>query len=216
MRVKLTLTLLFSIISTYLMMAQHWGSHTSCWELAIEKNAVEVYVHRSTESGVRGFKAVTTIGLPLDSIEVIFDDIESYADWQVNVKDAKIMHEVSDMMYHFNTRTSLPWPSKNQDLMWRAEKDWDEIDGSLVYNQVCSNNTMPEKIRKSSVVQAFASWRLTPMSEHEVKITYYLTVDKRGKIPGWVINFLNPDSPYETLHNLQAMSMTDTDEMALE
>ena len=213
MRGKSTLfIILVLVVSAYMT----YGQHNSCWELAIEKNDVEVFVHQSHESRTRGFKAVTTLSIPFDSVETIFDDIAEYPKWQSNVKTAKIMHEVSDVEYHFATRTSLPWPSKNQDLMWRAEKEWDIKDGSLVYNQVCSNNTMPEKVRNSAVVQAFASWRLTPMSESEVKITYYLTVDQRGKIPTWIINMLNPDAPFDTLSNLQGMTLNSGDQIALE
>ncbi len=183
--------------------------------MALDKDGIEVYVHRSQDMRVRGFKAIASLNMPFDSLEVIFDKVEDYPTWQSHIKTARLMHEVSDKRYHFQSRTRLPWPAKNHDLMWRVEKGWDERDGSLVYKQVCSSNTMPEKITQGTILQAFASWRLKPVSEDEIEITYYLSVDKGGKIPGWIINLMSPSNPYHTLANLQGMRPV-SDDLALE
>lgn len=216
MRGRLTLHYISVFLMTCLVGTTLCAQQNSSWQLALEKDGIEVYVHRSVDMRVRGFKACATLNVPFDSLEVIFDKIEDYPEWQAKIKTAKMVHEFSDKKYHFQSRTKLPWPSKNHDLMWRVEKGWDERDGSLVYKQVCSSNTMPDKMLQGSVLQAFASWRLKPVNEDEVEITYYLSVDKGGKIPSWIINLLSPNNPYDTLVNLQSMRPGDLDELVLD
>ena len=200
------------ILNTTPVLSQYGGA----WQPAIEKDNIDVYIHRSQDLRVRGFKATTTIYLPFDSLETIFDDVAAYPEWQTMFRNTKVVHRVSDSKFHFYARTNQSWPAKNHDLMWRVEKEWDSRDGSLVYNQVCSSNTLPEKIKNGTIMQAFASWRLKPISEDEIEVTFYLMVDKGGRIPSWLINLLSPDNPHEILSNLKSRGWLPDGELALD
>ena len=208
----LPIFILFLLIRPSELSAQYVGA----WQPAIERDNIEVLIHRSQDLRVRGFKATTTIYLPFDSLEAIFDDVVSYPEWQTMFRETKVVHRVSDSRFHYYARTNLSWPAKNHDLMWRVEKEWDSRDGSLVYNQVCSSNTMPEKIKHGTIMQAFASWRLKPISEDEIEVTFYLHVDKGGRIPSWLINLLSPDNPHEILVNLRGRGLLPEGDLALD
>lgn len=175
------------------------------WKLVIDKNDIEVRTYRCANMRIRGYRATTTVNMELDSLEAILDNIKKYPDWQTHYRDSKVVHRNSDDAYHFFTKTKWPFPAKKKDLMWSVEKEWDPKDRSLVYDQVCSTNTLPERSPSGSVMQVFGSWRLHPVSESEIEVTYMLTVDKGGKIPNWLINMLNADSPFKILSNLRTM-----------
>ncbi len=180
-----------------------WSQQYGQWRLALDKNNVEVYIHRSTDMRVRSYKATTTVNMPLDSLEVILDDIDNYPTWQSHVKEAEMVYRRSDSTYHVRTTTDFPWPNKDRELMWAVHKEWDRRSATLVYDQICSTNTIPDRNRHGSILQAFVSWRLDPINDDQVKITMAMTVDKGGKIPNWMINMLSADAPYHTLSNLK-------------
>ena len=98
------------------------GQIPSEWKQVVDKNNVEVFIHHCHEQNVRAFRAVTTINLPLDSLETIFDNIQDYPKWQESVKESKVVHRTSDSRYHFYTRNQQGWPAKDRDLMWAVEK----------------------------------------------------------------------------------------------
>jgi hypothetical protein len=180
-----------------------FGQIPSDWKQVVDKNNVEVFLHHCHEQNIRAFRAVTTISLPLDSLEAIFDNVQNYSKWQESVKESKVVHRTSDSRYHFYTRNHQGWPAKDRDLMWAVEKNWDEITNILIYDQVCSTNTLPEKNNPGVASKAFVSWRLQPVSETETKISYNFTIQQGGRIPNWLLSMLSADAPYKTLANLK-------------
>ncbi|NND33706.1 MAG: hypothetical protein HKN76_14045 [Saprospiraceae bacterium] len=201
MRVTFTL---FSIVIFAMTTGHLSAQFPSEWKQVIDKNNVEVFVHQCHEMNVRAFKAVTTVSMSIDSVEAIFDKVEDYPSWQSSVKESRVVHRTSDDRYHYYSRTTQGWPAKDRDLIWAVQKSWDENTATLVYDQVCSTNTLPEKKSEGGLAaQAFVSWRLEPTAENEVKITYNLTVQQGGRVPNWLIAMLSADGPYKTLASLK-------------
>lgn len=205
MRVSFTPTLVFLFI--LLISGAAIGQVPSEWRQVIDKNSVEVYLHHCHEKNVRAFKAVTTVSIPIDSLEELFDDVEQYPNWQPSVKEAKVVHRASDSRYHFYSRNNQGWPSRDRDLMWAVEKNWDESSASLVYDQVCSTNTLPEVGNHGIASQAFVSWRLQPVTETETRITYNFTIQQGGRIPNWLLAMMSADEPYKALANLKNLEI---------
>lgn len=205
MRVTFTLTsvILFTLIAKLPVYSQI----PSEWRQVIDKNSVEVYLHHCHEKNVRAFRAVTTVSIPIDSLEELFDDVEEYPNWQPGIKEAKVVHRTSDSRYHFFSRNHQGWPAKDRDLMWAVEKSWDDMSASLVYDQVCSTNTLPEKGNPGLASQAFVSWRLHPLNETETQITYNFTIQQGGRIPNWLLAMMSADEPYKTLANLKNLEI---------
>ncbi len=195
----LPIFLLVTVNVSSLLFAQN----PSEWRQVIDKNNVEVYIHHCHDLNVRAFRAVTTINMSLDSLEGILDSVEEYPNWQESVKEARIMHQASDNRYHFYTRNHQGWPVKDRALMWAVEKTWDQSTATLIYDMVCSTNTLPEKNNHGIASQAFVSWRLQPVSETEVRVSYNFTIHQGGRIPNWLLTMLSAESPYKTLANLK-------------
>ena len=195
-----SLLALLNLIHLPVATAQYEGT----WHKAIDKNNIDVKIYRSPDLRVRGFKAETTIYMPFDSLEAVFDRIEKYPEWQPTVKEAKKVYQRSSQNYHVFTKERLAWPSKERDFMWAVNKQWDDHQQALIYDLVCSSNTLPEKGNHGTVMQAFITWWLQPISEDEIKVIYYMTVDRGGKLPTWMISMMNPDLPFKTLENLRA------------
>lgn len=194
-------------VATLLCMSLYpsaYAQHEGTWHKAIDKNNIEVEIYRSPDLKVRGFKAETTLYMPFDSVQAIFDRIEKYPDWQPTIKEAKKVYQRSEKNYHVFTKERLAWPAKERDFMWAVNKEWDDRKQALVYDLVCSSNTLPDRGNYGSAMQAFISWWIEPVSEDEIKIVYYMTVDRGGKLPTWMISMLNPDLPYKTLENLRS------------
>ena len=206
MRVTFTLILIAFVISLTILHSLP-AQIPSEWKQVIDKNNVEVYIHHCHENNVRSFRAVTSVSIPIDSLEEIFDDVAEYPTWQESVKEAKVVHRTSDSRYHFYTRNHQGWPSKDRDLIWAVEKTWDTNTASLVYDQVCSTNTLPEKNNPSMATQAFVSWRLQPVSETETKISYNFTIQQGGRVPNWLLTMTSADGPYKTLANLKNLEI---------
>ncbi len=172
------------------------------WKSVINRDDIEVFSHKYPDAGIRGIKAETSVGMSLDSLVVLLDAVDRYPQWQVSMKETKLVYRQSDTQYHFSSKQKQAWPARDKDLMWATERKWDDRLELMIIDQVCSNNTLPEKNNPGVSQKVFVSWILEP-KEDEVKITYVLTVDHRGSIPNWMLTMLNADTPYQMLLKLR-------------
>jgi hypothetical protein len=180
---------------------------TGDWRLVIDRNDVKVHIHHCPEQNARAYRATATIYMGLDSLEKILDQVEDYPKWQESVREARIVYRSSDSRYHYYSRNRQGWPAKDRDLMWAVEKTWDQATATLVYDMVCSTNTLPEKNNNGIAAQAFVSWRLQPISETEVRVSCNLTIQQGGRIPNWLLTMLDAESPYQTLSRLKSFEI---------
>ncbi len=206
---QVTSTLLpISLFLTFLQIdSQIQAQISGDWRQVIDRNEVEVYIHHCPEQNARAYRATATINMALDSLEKIFDRVEDYPKWQESVREARIVYRSSDSRYHYYSRNRQGWPAKDRDLMWAVEKTWDPATATLVYDMVCSTNTLPEKNNYGIATQAFVSWRLQPISETEVRVSCNLTIQQGGRIPNWLLSMLDAETPYHTLSRLKSFEI---------
>lgn len=180
------------------------------WKQAIDRDDVQVYSYYCPQMQVRASKAVTILRIPIDTLEDILDEVDQYPNWQEEVTAAKVIHRRSDLVYHISSTNDQGFLARKHDLVWAVEKFWDERTASLVYDHVCSSNTLEtRRSSRSQSIQAFVSWRLRPISETEIELTYMLTVDQNGKPPQWALGLLDPQSGFQTLLNLRNHKVSD-------
>lgn len=196
-------SILFLLASTDLPLL---GQPSDLWQLAKDRDGVEVYIHRAVTRQVKGFKATTTVNISLEELETILDNVEEYPNWHAGIKEAKKILKQTDETFYFLVKTNSAWPARDQELTWFVNKHWDKSDGSLFYDQICSLNVSAEKRLNEQIPLAWGGWRLRKLESDEVEIQYILSADQGGKLPTWLINILTAETPYKTLCNLKALA----------
>ncbi len=181
------------------------GQPSNLWQLARDREGVEVYIHRAVERQVKGFKATTTVNISMEDLETILDNVDEYPNWHAGVKYAKKILKKTEETFYVLVKTNNAWPAKDQELTWFVNKHWDKSEGYLFYDQICSLNVSAEKRVNEQIPQAWGGWRLRELESGEVEIQYILSADQGGKLPTWLINILSADNPHKTLCNLKAL-----------
>jgi len=205
---KLYISFTIVILLGLLWITPSFGQ-TDLWKLARHRQGVEVYIHRSVERQVKGFKATATVDMSLEELEAILDNVEEYPTWHTGIKEARKILNETDHTFYLLTKTNSAWPAKDQELCWFVNKHWDQSQEFLFYDQICSLNLSPEKRINEQIPQAWGGWRLKKLESGEVEIQYILSADQGGRLPTWLINILSADNPHKTLLNLKAMGEVD-------
>ena len=79
----------------------------------------------------------------------------------------------------------------------------DSLNQRIIYNHICTPNTLPIKYTDYEVPNAWGGWILDNLNSGEVEITYLFYVDQGGMLPNWLVQLLNADTPMRTFSNIR-------------
>ena len=173
-------------------------SYGQSWKVAKDKNGVVVSTRPSaTGSSVKDAKGVVEINASLDEALALLQDFPGYTGWMYNCIESKLLKKVSETEYYSYTVTDAPWPVTDRDLVVHIIGKEGE-DGSAILNMT----GVPDYMKKTDNVRVpkFSGfWKITPLSEDKIRVTYQFSSEPGGKIPDWVANASATDIPLNTL-----------------
>jgi len=174
------------------------------WELAKEKDGIQVFTRTPEGSQVREFKANTVVNADVKSLENVMFDVDSYVDWQSNTSESMKFEVVSDTEEYLYIVTDVPWPMKDRDLVLHSLKQRSP-DGKVSITLLSAPEKLATTTKAIRMAEAAGKWVFTPLGDGKTEIFYTFYGDPAGSIPNWVINMFIVDGPYKTLTNLKQL-----------
>ncbi len=175
---------------------------SSGWKLSKEKDGIKVFTKSNDSSGIKEFKAVTSIKADISQLVKIINDVENYPGWLANCRSSntyKIINETTRIDY---LKTAVPWPLNDRDAVFefKITIDTDE------YFEATMNSVpgiIPEKKDIVRIRKAKGKWIFKKSDKKMVDITYQFYGDPEGNIPTAIINLFIVNGPYKTLLNIK-------------
>ena len=173
------------------------------WELAKNKNGVEVYTCQVIESKIKEFKAVTIVSCRMKKLEGLVDKVSDYPNWQENITTAKTFKKISNKEKVIYYTSEVPWTISNRDVVVSCKKTV-ASDGVVTYNIKGASGYISMKDGFVRIKDIKGKWQFTPLKIGEIEVVYQFLADPAGSIPNWLINMFIADGPYQTLMNIKA------------
>lgn len=197
---KIKLYLLFMLTVLNISMAYS----TEPWVLYKNKSGIKVY-KKNTHTGLVKLKAQTTLKAKVSDFVFLLEDTENATQWLdgvISVSVIKHLSEVENIVYSvFNA----PWPFKNRDMLTYSIYQYYD-DGSLLIKMKTAPPSLTDGIEKNgnniAITGVEASWRLTPVQDGMLEITYMAYADPGGSLPNWLINQFALSGAFNTFKNL--------------
>lgn len=172
------------------------------WELKKEDEGIKVYTRLTEGSSIKAFKAIGVMEGKLSSFVAVLRDVDSYDELFSDMKDAKLI-EISDTFHLHSTVSAAPWPVSDRYGVY-----------SNSYSQRYDHKTVTVKVKAHTgyiedrkgmirITEAEGSWKLHPVGNNKVEVTFEMHVNPGGNIPKWVINLFMVDSPMHDLKSLR-------------
>ena len=175
------------------------------WELAKDKDGIQVYTRTPGGSDVKEFKARTTVNANVGVLEEIMFDVDAYTTWQSNTSESRKIEVVSKLEEYLYIVTDVPWPIKDRDLVLHSLKQISP-DGKVTITLLSAPDKLAKTTRAIRMEEAAGSWAFTPLSDTETEVFYTFFGDPSGSIPNWIINMFIVDGPFKTLTNLRKIA----------
>ncbi|RLD61586.1 MAG: hypothetical protein DRI95_14055 [Bacteroidetes bacterium] len=175
---------------------------SSDWKLSKEKDGIKVFTRSNNNSGIKEFKALTSIRADISQLVKIINDVENYPGWMVNCESSNTYKRINKTTRIDYLKTDVPWPLDDRDAVFefKITKDTDE------YFEATMNSVpgfIPEKEDIVRIRKAKGKWIFKKSGKKMVDITYQFYGDPEGNIPTAIINLFIVSGPYKTLLNIK-------------
>jgi hypothetical protein len=191
-------------IVTFFVPLSLWGGETmTVWRVDKYEDGIKVSSREIHGSATREVKAEVEINAPFDKAFALLLDASQRPRWDKVCAEASVYKKLSeseDIIYVVN---DLPWPVSDRDMLLRRQ--WSVApDGSQARIRSLSDNTIRLKVDgRVRVEKAEGTWTLVRTGSSSVSLSTVIHAEPGGPIPGWLINALSVNGPYNALHSLR-------------
>ena len=171
------------------------------WRLDKDKDGIRVYTREVEGIPIREFRVEAETSGTLQEISSLFRDVDNYASWMPDIKEASVIERVSTDIYIYHMIIGAPFPVTDRDLV--TEMTFSESDDILRIDFRVMPDHIPEKDDHVRMQYFTGHWKFEREGD-KTKITNRFLSDPGGSIPNWVINSFISRNPYNTIKNLKA------------
>ncbi|MEJ2593806.1 MAG: START domain-containing protein [bacterium] len=173
------------------------------WNLAKDKNGIQVYTRDTENSKFKEYKSVTEMSASPERLLEILLDVEDYTTWMSNVKVAEILDQQGEDNYYIYSEVNVPWPFDNRDQITLSEVIREPSTGSIRIRITILPDYKPEKKGVVRVSSGNGLWAFTPLGNGKTRVYHRFAGDPGGSIPAWVVNIFLVDGPYKNMIGLR-------------
>ncbi len=173
------------------------------WHQAFNRNGLKIETRDVAGSGVRSFRATTTVKASPGTILAVLTDPKAYPRWVYGCERARtVSHQGFDRrtVYEVN---HLPWPFSNRDLVVDVHIH-QLASGTVRIDLINRPHRLPET-RFVRVMQSVGHYLLTPVDADHTRLVWQQHTDPGGHLPDWLVNQLLVQVPRDTLNGLKRM-----------
>ena len=177
----------------------------NAWELKRDRDGIQVYTRSVEGSPYDAVRSETIVeNVRLSSLVALIVDAEACPRWADRCAESFVVEQVSDVEAFVYTHNDMPFPVKDRDVV--AHVNWTQDADTLVV-EMSSQAVLGryEEVRGRLRLQdANAKWRFEPLADGQVRVINEAHIDPGSSLPGWVINMLLVDAPFETMKSFVA------------
>lgn len=173
------------------------------WELAKDKNGIQVYTRPVEHSDFKEFRGVMDVEAPVSALVAALRDIDSYPEWMPNAASSEVLSAQGDTQVVYRLVTDAPWPVQDRDGIYGMHFEGEPGSPAVLIRLEALPDRVsadPDYIRIRTLT---GYWRLHPQEDGSVQVTYQVLTDPAGKVPVWMVNATVVSQPFQTLSALR-------------
>lgn len=177
-------------------------------ELKKDENSIKVFSCVNPNSKFNLIKASFEVEATAPQLAAMVLDIEGYTQWQYKTSKASILKTISPQELIYYVEIQSPWPASNRDIIVHLKIEQDSLTKKMVFHCQGVPDYIPENRGIIRVPMSRSTWRIEPTGFNRLKIEYSMQMDPSGSVPGWLVNKLSAEGPYESFFALKNSILT--------
>lgn len=178
------------------------GQELTEWKPVKSCNNIKAYVQKLPDSEIKRVKVETVLEVSLTELVAIIKDAENHNNWVFFSDRAEILEETDDCNWKYYGFTDTPWPVNNRDVITSVSLIQNKVDYSITITSIAIPDFLPKDEDCVRVKHLNAIWKLNPIGNGTVHISFELEIDPGGNIPLWLVNLAVTKGPLKTVEGL--------------
>ncbi len=174
------------------------------WETVHDDGSVRVQQRAWGDSPLLEMRGTMRVTATLDALMTLLKDADYNHEWVYRSGGASILRMESDNQAYVYGVVDAPWPMQDRDTIVRFDYRQDPQTLEITIDITNFPDFLPEKPGLVRVPEFGGFWRLTPLGDGQVKITYQVHGNPGGRVPTWLANYAAAVSVTRTLQNMPA------------
>jgi len=170
------------------------------WHLHSDRQGMRSYTCAVSGSAHQAVKVETLVEAScLSSLIAVLLDADACPEWLAHCESARIVEQVSDTESYVYSKTKMPFPIKDRDVVTH-EKWHHDADTGEIHMQSSAVSGVLDPV-KGCLRISFAEvyWLFQPLENGQLRIVNQAHIDPGTKLPSWLSNKLMIDGPRDML-----------------
>jgi len=197
--IKRPLLLIILLHTSFLCLAQ------GKWVLSKEQDGIKVYTRLLSTGKFKEVRVDFELNATENQLVNVLQDITHHKDWSYGTKSTYVISKKGKDTIIYYSEVSLPWPLSNRDLVIELSFKKDTLNNMLHIRAKSIPGIVPVKSGLVRVPSSLATWEVTILPNHLLKIEYILSANPGGALPAWLVNLGASVGPYNSFTKLKAI-----------
>jgi hypothetical protein len=179
--------------------------HAPEWELRKQKLGIQVYTRTIDGSSFEAFQGRSILKARIPSLVAVMSHAESCVDWVHQCSGARNLDKVTPQSSHQYGVNQFPWPAQNRDYVIHITTQYDPERSIFRVNTNAVDEKLPltENIR---INQMKIRYLLQRVDDQYTQVYWTQHTEPGGWLPGWMVNMLLVDIPFNSLVSLEKVA----------
>lgn len=175
------------------------------WHRIVDYKGIQVY-RRDGDERLKTFRGVTRMSLADEyAMLALYNDTNAFPDWLHLIDQASDIDRQGPLDRDYRFLIDMPWPIKDREIVLNSRlthvtsKEAEYVSARLTGRP----DLIPRDDRYVRVREVDGIFRLERIGATDVEVTFQITMDPGGYLPGWLVNMIMRDQPFFTLEKLR-------------
>jgi hypothetical protein len=182
------------------------------WRLEQDRKGIRVYTRAVVKSDIRQFKAEVTLPVSMDTVLAVFDDFKRYPEWKFKVDVSDELDQPDALSWYHYQGQDLPFPASNRMFVLKSQLQVKDKNNVVIETHAAPDYCQMNKTPSCAAVKDFDALMVTVADGKTIlrqqpngstRVTWIQHAEPGGSIPGWMINKMLVENPWETFNRLR-------------
>lgn len=194
---------LFLLMQTVMLVTE--GAWAADWELARERNGIQVWTRDEPGYPIRAFRAATVVKSSLSGLVSLIMDTDRASQWAYRTTRIDVLRRDDEAAtFVIRAETDFPWPLSNRDVVLAGQISQEEKSRTVTIRS--RSTPAGQYALRAGFVRMpdmAGDWIFRPLGDGLVEVTMVGRADPGGSIPPGLVSLLIHETPYQTLRGLR-------------
>jgi hypothetical protein len=176
------------------------------WQETIHKDGIRIFTRDVESSGYPEVKGEVVLNATPEQLVTLFQNAKGYRAWLDGCIESKLLARKGLFEHAFYTRTDLPWPFNDREIVSSVSFQRNPETGTIIANLQEIDFQVPQSENVVRVETFRSRWIIQPLSQDSSRLVIRMFIEPGGNLKPVFVNLTVSHIQFETMKNLRNLT----------